>query len=144
MFWERTRCWKWWSRHYLLGGTMSFKWNYIRQFSMLFGVFCQVTWHMVCKICFCCCLGIQVGLLRMQLHHPFVGFRDCTIPSYEPFKTMAHPLAQPIVHYPKREKKHTHTHMSKWCSNFVTLWLMVREERKKSITSRDQVQLHLS
>jgi hypothetical protein len=84
----------------------------------------------------------QVGLLRMQLHHPLLGLGIApSLPSFEPFKTMAHTLARPTIHYPKREKHtHTHTHMSKWCSNFVTLWLMVREETKKSITSRDQVQ----
>jgi hypothetical protein len=69
----------------------------------------------------------------------FVGFGDCTIPSFEPFKTMAHTLAQPTIHYPKREKHtHTHTHM---CQNgVVTLqlydsWLGKKEKKVLPITS---------
>jgi hypothetical protein len=116
---------------------MSFKWNYIWQFSMLFGVFCQVTWHMVCKTCFCYCLGIQVGLLQMQLHHPFLGL-GLHHPFFWARQDYGTPLHNQSFTIPKEKKKHTHTHISKWCSNFV--WLMVGEEWKKSITSRDQVQ----
>jgi hypothetical protein len=101
---------------------MSFKRNYIWQFSMLLGVFCQSYVAYGVQDMFLLLSWNTSWVVADATSSPFVGFGDCTIPSFEPFKTMAHPLAQPIGHYTKREKKtHTHTHMSKWCSNFATL-----------------------
>jgi hypothetical protein len=95
---------------------------------------------------FCCCLGIQTSwVVADATSSPFVGFGDCTIPSF--FWALQDYGTYPCTtnHSLSQKRKththtHTHTHMSKWCSNFVTLWLMVKEETKKSITSRDQVQ----
>jgi hypothetical protein len=100
---------------------MSFKWNYIWQFSMLFGVFCQVTWHMVCKTCFCYCLGIQVGLLQMQLHHPFLGL-GLHHPFFWARQDYGTPLHNQSFTIPKEKKKNTHTHTHTCQNGVVTLY----------------------
>ncbi len=54
---------------------------------------------------------------------PFVGFGDCTIPSFEPFKTMAHPCTTNWSLSQRRKKKHTHTHTHTCQNGVVTLQL---------------------
>jgi hypothetical protein len=91
---------------------MSFKWNYIWQFSMLFGVFCKFTWHMVCKTCFLLLSWDTSWVVADATSPPFVGFGDCTIPSFEPFKTMAHPwTTNPFLSQKRKKNTHPHTHV---------------------------------
>jgi len=73
---------------------------------------------MVCKTCFCCCLGIQVGLLRMQLHHPLLGLGIAPSLLLSPSRLWHTPLHNQLVTIPKEKKKHTHTHT---CQNGVVI-----------------------